>query len=216
MLFYQDIFLSINGESRSTGLPTTFVRLWGCPVKCSYCDQPQPRSERKRISVERLVETVRKLKCPRVCITGGEPLIQNETIVVVYDLVGMGYEVSIETSGCVPIEPDHYTRSFRYVMDIKCPSSGVSHANVLENLKILHEKDEVKVVIKNREDYDYFLDVWRKHPTRASILISPVTKKSLRYGYKPMIGKDLIDWVLQDKCWNVRVGYQLHKVMGVM
>ena len=215
MLFYQEIFLSVNGESASAGLPTTFVRLWGCPFRCAYCDQPQPKSQKKRISVERLVETVRSMKCPRVCITGGEPLVQDETYSVIYELVGLGFEVSVETSGCVPIEPAPYNRSFRYVMDIKCPSSGVSDRNVLGNLALLQATDEVKVVVRDREDYDYFINVWRKHPTRAKVTVCPVMKKSLRYGHKPTVSKDLIDWLLQDRCWDVRVGYQLHKVMGV-
>jgi len=124
-LLYDEIFLSVNGESKSMGLPTTFVRLWGCPVGCSYCDQPQPKERRKKISVGRLIKKVEDLKCKRVCITGGEPLIHEEIYPVIYELVVGGYEVSVETSGCVPIEPDSYNRSFRYVMDVKCPSSGV-------------------------------------------------------------------------------------------
>ena len=215
MLFYQEIFLSVNGESTSAGLPTTFVRLWGCPLKCTYCDQPQPKSQKKRISVERLVEKIKSFKCPRVCITGGEPLVQDETYIVIYELLNLGFEVSVETNGCVPIEPVLYNRSFKYVMDIKCPSSGVSDQNVLENLKLLQSKDEVKVVVQDQKDYEYFISVWKKYPTRANITITPVIKKSLRYGYKPTVSKDLIDWLLQDRCWDVRVGYQLHKVMGV-
>lgn len=215
MLFYQEVFLSVNGESSSAGLPTIFVRLWGCPLRCAYCDQPQPKSSKKRVSVERLVDLVRAMKCPRVCVTGGEPLAQEETYSFIYELLTLDFEVSVETSGCVPIEPVGYRRSFRYVMDLKCPSSGVSDRNVLGNLALLQAGDEVKVVVQDRGDYDYFARVIKSHPTRAAVIVAPVVKRSVRYGHRPAVGSELVDWLLADRRWNVRVGYQLHKAMGV-
>ena len=212
MLFYQEIFESIQGESSDSGLPCIFIRLYGCPVGCSYCDQPQKADQKKRISVENIVNKVLKFKgVKNICITGGEPLIYKEVLPLTWELLNMGYKVSIETSGCVPIEHYEYQRSYKYVMDIKCPSSGVSHKNVYENLLHLHFKDEVKYVIANREDYEFMKTVLKKYPTSASILVSHMFDKN----QKAVIGKELVEWILEDRL-NVRVQIQLHKILGVL
>ena len=211
MLYYEEVFLSIQGESSDSGLPCIFIRLYGCPVGCSYCDQPQKPEQRKRISIENIINQVNKFKgVKNVCITGGEPLIYQETIPIAWELMHLGYKVSIETSGCVPIEDLGYRRSYKYVMDIKCPSSGVSEKNLFENLLHLQSNDEVKFVIADREDYEYMKMVLKKYPTQASILVSPMFDKN----QKAVIGKDLIEWILEDKL-NVRVQIQLHKILGV-
>lgn len=211
MLFYQSIFKSIQGESKDSGLPCTFVRLWGCPIGCSYCDQYQPLEDKKRISVGNIVEKIKRLHCNYVCITGGEPLIYDETIVLVYELLSLGYKVSIETSGCIPIDKDNYNRTFRYVMDIKCPSSGVSEKNIYDNLVNLQNKDEVKFVIKDKEDYNFMKRVLKKYPTSAKILVSPMFDEN----EKPVIGKELVEWILKDEL-DVRVQIQLHKILNVL
>lgn len=210
MLFYQEIFKSIQGESRDSGLPCTFIRLYGCPIGCSYCDQPQEPKDRKRISIGNIISKVNKLDAEYICITGGEPLIYEDTMALVYELLSLGYKVSIETSGCVPIEDCGYSRSYRYVMDIKCPSSGVSHKNKYDNLLLLQKNDEVKYVIANREDYDFMKKVMKKYPTSASVLVSPMFTKD---GKISEDCKDLVDWVLKDKL-NVRVQVQLHKILN--
>ena len=211
MIYYDEIFCSIQGESSDSGLPCIFIRLYGCPVGCSYCDQPQTPDQRKRISIENIISKVSKFKGVKyVCITGGEPLIYKETLALTWELMHMGYRVSIETSGCVPIEDLGYKRSFKYVMDIKCPSSGVSEKNIFENLLHLQTNDEVKFVIANREDYDYMKKVLNKYPTSASILVSPMFDKD----QKAVIGNELVDWIIEDRL-NVRVQIQLHKIIGV-
>lgn len=211
MLFYDEIFCSIQGESSDSGLPCVFVRLYGCPVGCSYCDQPQTIDQKKRISVGSIVDKIIKYKgVKNVCITGGEPLIYKEVLPLAWELLSMDYKVSIETSGCVPIQDLGYRRSFKYVMDIKCPSSGVSEKNVFDNLILLQFNDEVKFVIANREDYEYMKMVLKKYPTSASILVSPMFDKN----QKAVIGNELVNWILEDKL-NVRVQIQLHKVIGV-
>ena len=130
---------------------------------------------------------------------------------LILELTGLGYKVSVETNGCVPIDPDPYNRSFKYVMDIKCPSSGVSHKNIFENLMNLQSNDEVKFVIADRKDYDYMKRVLRAYPTMAKILVSPCFTPDL----KPMIGNELADWLLADKLYHVRVQIQMHKFLGV-
>lgn len=211
MLYLDDIFVSIQGESTDAGLPCVFVRLFGCNVKCSYCDQPQMACNRKRVSVENLVNMVRKYKIPYVCITGGEPLIQEDVYPVIYELLNENYKVSIETNGCVPIEPCGYLRSYKYIMDVKCPSSGVSHKNVLSNLANLLAHDEVKFVIANEEDYKYAKRVLRSYPTIAKVLFSPMFDEK----GNPMIGQQLVDWLIKDRFYYARVQIQMHKCLGV-
>lgn len=211
MMYYQEVFCSIQGESSDSGLPCIFIRLYGCPIGCSYCDQPQSPDQKKRVSVENIINKVLKFKGVKyVCITGGEPLIYKEVIPLTWELMHMGYKVSIETSGCVPIEDLGYRRSFKYVMDIKCPSSGVSEKNLFDNLLHLQTNDEVKFVISNREDYDYMKKVLNKYPTQASILVSPMFDEN----QKAVIGNELVDWIIEDRL-NVRVQIQLHKIIGV-
>lgn len=211
MLYLDDIFVSIQGESTDAGLPCVFVRLFGCNVKCSYCDQPQKACNRKRVSVGNLINMIRRYKIPYVCITGGEPLIQEDVYPVIYELLNENYKVSIETNGCVPIEPSGYLRSYKYIMDVKCPSSGVSHKNVLSNLANLLAHDEVKFVIANEEDYKYAKRILRSYPTIAKVLFSPMFDKE----GNPMIGQQLVDWLIKDKFYYARVQIQMHKCLGV-
>lgn len=211
MLKVHEIFATIQGEGYDTGLPTTFVRLWGCNVHCSFCDQPQTKQNLRRMAVGRVADEVRKIRLPNVCITGGEPLMQDEVYSLIYELVSLGYNVSIETNGTIDI-PEVKRRSFKYVMDVKCPSSGVQDKNKFSNLEKLLPKDEVKFVIANREDYDYMKEVMRKYPTVAKILISPVF--DVKSG-KQTIGQELCKWVIEDKL-NAKVQIQMHKVLGVL
>lgn len=213
MLYYDEIFASIQGESTETGYPCVFVRLYGCPVGCVYCDQPQKPSDRHKASIGTIVEKVRKFKgIDRVCITGGEPMIYDDLMALVYELQTLDYKVSIETSGCFAIEKEDYNRSFRYIMDVKCPSSGVVHKNVYENLVKLSPKDDVVFVIADRADYDFMRQTLKHYPTSAHILLSPLFNKE----GKAVIGYDLVDWMLKDHLTNVRVQIQLHKILGVM
>lgn len=211
MIYLDDIFVSIQGESTDSGLPCVFVRLFGCNVHCSYCDQPQKACNRKRVSVGNLVQMIKKYRIPYVCITGGEPLIQEEIYAVIYELVGDDYKVSIETNGCVPIEPCLYNRSYKYIMDVKCPSSGVSDKNILENLGNLMPHDEVKFVIADEQDYKFAKRILRSYPTSAKILFSPMFDKK----GKPVISQELVDWMIKDKFYGVRVQIQIHKILNV-
>lgn len=213
LLYYDEVFLSIQGESTDAGLPCVFIRMFGCNVGCSFCDQPQTPNMRKRISIANLVSKALSYKIPYVCITGGEPLMQwNGIYPVVLELLCNNYKVAIETSGCYPIEFDPYNRSFKYIMDIKCPSSGVSEKNIYANLMALRSNDEVKFVISDRKDYDFAKKIMVSYPTSANILFSPCFDKNL----KPVIGKELVQWLLEDGLSRVRVQIQLHKILGVL
>ena len=129
-----EIFSSLNGEGKYTGHPTTFIRLSGCPFNCSYCDTLYAKNSGKKMSIDKIMTEVNKLGNKYVCITGGEPLVQNDTMSLVYELLSFSYIVSIETNGLVEIEEDGYARTFNYTMDIKCPSSRVSDSNDYANL----------------------------------------------------------------------------------
>lgn len=215
MLFVDDIFESVQGESLDSGLPCLFIRLWGCNIGCAYCDTPQSAEHKTRTSVGKLMDKIHKSHLKRVCITGGEPLLQPEVYPLIYELVSEDYKVSIETSGCIPIEPDNYRRSFRYIMDVKCPSSGVSDKNVLTNLGVLSVKDEVKFVIGDRKDYEYAHRIIRTYPTCAKILFSPLVVQDGNGEWKCAVSRDLVKWIMEDKLTNVRVQIQMHKYLGV-
>lgn len=218
ILNYHEVFLSIQGESTGAGLPCVFVRLYGCNVHCSFCDQPQSKYDRKRISVEHLVQKVVSYGCKNVCITGGEPMIQSDGVYqLALELISdYGCKVAIETNGCVPIPDLYYPKDLKFVMDIKCPSSEVSDKNIYENLMLLRTFDEVKFVISDREDYDFMKKVLKTYPTAAKILVSPVFKYRKGEWFSPIsISRELVKWLLADKMYNVRVQVQMHKVLNV-
>lgn len=210
-MYLDEVFLSIQGESTDTGLPCIFVRLYGCPIGCVYCDQPQTLSNKHKASIETIMNRVKKYRgVKRVCITGGEPLIyKNDLMPLVWELQYEGYKVSIETSGCLPIE-DFLRRDWKYIMDVKCPSSGVVEKNIYENLLKLHSKDEVVFVIADKKDYEFMKSVLQKYPTQAHILLSPMFNKE----GKNVIGKELVGWLLYDRL-DYRIQIQLHKILGV-
>lgn len=209
-MYVQEIFTSINGETTRSGEPTTFIRLYGCNVKCLYCDQPQSLKDKKKMSVKKVVEEVRRRMVKNVCITGGEPLIQDEVYQVAYELVDYGYDVIIETNGTIHLD-DFSRRKYHYIMDVKTPSSGVSSKNKYSNLGLLLPSDEVKFVIANKEDYEFMKRTLEKYPTYAKVLVSPMFDKDL----KPTIGKELVEWILADKL-NVKVQLQIHKIIEVL
>lgn len=212
MFYLDEVFLSIQGESTDTGLPCIFVRLYGCPIGCVYCDQPQTLENKHKASIGTIVDRVKKYKgVKRVCITGGEPLIYTEDLMpLVWELQYEDYQVSIETSGCLPLPDWGSRRDWKYIMDVKCPSSGVIKKNIYENLLRLHTKDEVVFVIADRNDYDFMKDILKKFPTQAHILLSPMFNKE----NKNVIGKELVEWLLEDRL-DYRIQIQLHKILEV-
>ena len=215
MIYVHEVFRTIQGEGCDMGEPVTFIRLYGCNLKCEYCDQPQTKKDRNKTSVTKIIDKVKKLSLSgNVCITGGEPLLQDEVYPLIYELSALGYKVSIETNGSIAIpEYEEKHRAYKYIMDIKCPSSGESEHNKFSNLEILQSKDEVKFVIGNRQDYEYAKKVIKEYPTRAKLLFSPMFDK---YG-KTHIGQRLCKWLLEDEVnfGNYRVQIQLHKIIGV-
>lgn len=202
-----EIFSSLNGEGKYTGYPTTFIRLSGCPFNCKYCDTKYAKADGKKMSIDRIMCEVSKLGNKHICITGGEPLMQNDVLSLVYELLSFSYVVSIETSGLVEIEEDNYARTFNYTMDVKCPCSGVEGLNKFDNLKKLKSYDEVKFVVKDERDLEFVIDTLKKYPTKAQIILSPLDND--------LSTCDLISQYLISKKINGRIGLQLHKILNI-
>ena len=204
MLKVNEIFYSIQGESTFAGLPCVFVRLTGCPLRCSWCDTEYAFHEGRPMSVEEVVREVERHGCKRVEVTGGEPLVQPEAAPLMRALLDRGYEVLLETGGSEPIEsvPDGVVR----VLDVKCPGSGESERNRWKNLASLRAADQVKFVIRDRTDYLWARDRIREHGLigRCAVLLSPV--------HGVLEAADLSGWILEDRL-DVRVQIQLHKLL---
>lgn len=207
-MLISEIFTSLQGEAKHTGRVTTFVRLGGCPFKCVYCDQKESRRGGTQMDIDEVMMEVHRRKNKYVCITGGEPLMQYDDVLpLIYELNQFGYIVTIETSGLIPIPIDNYRRSHSFVMDVKCPCSGMEHKNFYENLSRLHAQDEVKFVIRNRADIDFTIETLKKYPTKASIIYSPVDND--------VEASKLIQRALIKKEIKGRIGLQIHKILRI-
>jgi 7-carboxy-7-deazaguanine synthase len=204
---------TLSGEGKFTGYPTTLIRLYGCNLLCDYCDaiQPEETNTRKYImSIGKIVDMINKIGNKYVLITGGEPLLQKATLPLVYELNSLDYQVWIETNGSIPIEKDGYRRKWFYTMDIKTPSSGMAHKNVLSNIKNLLSVDEIKFVISDYSDYMFACSILKQYYTAASVIFSPVFDDKNKHN-----AKELAEWIIGDRLTNVRLGMQIHKIIGV-
>ena len=204
VLNVNEIFYSIQGESSYAGRPCVFIRLTGCNLRCSYCDTRYAYYQGEKLDIHRIVEKVASYKCPLVEVTGGEPLLQRETPYLIHQLLIDGYEVLLETNGSQDISTVE-KRCVR-ILDIKCPSSGESEKNDLENLKRLSDKDELKFVIGNLEDYEYAKEILKL------LELSPSGVFSVHFSpsFGKMDPKKLANWILADRL-DVRLHLQLHK-----
>lgn len=197
-----EMFFSLQGEARTVGWPTVFVRLTGCPLRCGYCDSEYAFHGGEYHELDAILAKVAEWSPRYVCVTGGEPLAQKGCIELLKALCDAGYEVSLETSGALDIS-DVDPRVSR-VVDIKTPGSGEVGKNRWANLPLLTAHDQVKFVLCDRKDYDWarlVLDQHQLHKT-CDVLFSPVFGK-ISY-------RDLAEWILADRL-PVRMQLQLHK-----
>ena len=199
-----EIFYSLQGESSFVGLPTVFIRLTGCPLRCGYCDTAYAFTGGEWMQLTDILQQVKQYNATTVCVTGGEPLAQRGCGDLLRQLCDAGYQVSLETSGSIDIS--QVDPRVSRIMDIKTPGSGEESKNKYENIQYLTQKDEVKFVLCNREDYDWSKDIIKQYQLldKSQVLFSPVHD-----GVPPT---DLADWVISDRL-NVRFQFQLHKFL---
>lgn len=200
-----EIFYSLQGEARTAGLPTVFVRLTGCPLRCQYCDSEYAFFGGERWALADILDKVASYKPRHVCVTGGEPLAQPNCLPLLTSLCDAGYDVSLETSGAMPVGAVDPRVS--RVVDLKTPGSGESGRNLYENMALLTQRDQVKFVICDRQDYEWArlkVDELRLAERAGEVLFSP------SFGQIPP--RDLADWIVEDNL-PVRYQLQLHKLL---
>jgi len=200
-----EIFYSLQGESRTVGMPTVFVRLTGCPLRCQYCDSEYAFFGGERMSLDEICEKVASYQPRFVCVTGGEPLAQRPCSELLTALCDQGYEVSLETSGALSLEG--IDPRVVKVMDLKTPDSGEVERNLYENIALLDSKDQVKFVICSRQDYD-----WARFKLSEYALADKVGEVLFSPSYGQIDLKELANWIVEDNL-PVRFQFQLHKLL---
>ncbi|WP_456388683.1 radical SAM protein [Desulfolithobacter sp.] len=204
-LVVNEIFYSIQGESTYAGLPCIFVRLTGCNLRCTYCDTRYAFDQGRTMTLVQIEHQISQHRCSLVEITGGEPLLQEQTPELVRRLLNRGYRVLLETNGSQDIS--RVDSRCRRIMDLKCPSSSEVEQNILENLHHLTPVDEIKFVLGDRHDYEWTREIIqqvRSLKLKNTILLSTVTEK--------LDHATLARWILEDSL-EVRLQVQLHKII---
>ena len=199
-----EVFLSLQGESSRVGLPSVFVRLTGCPLRCQYCDTAYAFQGGQWRSVSQLVDEVAAFGVRHVCVTGGEPLAQKNCLPLLTALCDAGHSVSLETSGAIDIAGVDARVS--RIVDVKTPDSGELAKNRWENFALLTPQDEIKFVVCSRADYDWAKGVLDQYqlPARVPVLFSP--------SHQQVDPRTLADWIVEDRL-PVRMQVQLHKLL---
>jgi 7-carboxy-7-deazaguanine synthase len=199
-----EMYVSVQGESSHAGRPCVFVRLTGCNLRCRWCDSAYTFTGGTHREIDDVVEQVQQYGVKLVEITGGEPLAQKSAIDLMARLVSLGHEVLLETSGSISV--DTVPKEVKIIMDLKAPDSGECEQNLWENVTLLKAKDEIKIVLASRQDYEWARSVVgeRKLADRCTVLLSPV--------WGELSPDQLVSWILEDKL-DVRFQMQMHKVI---
>jgi 7-carboxy-7-deazaguanine synthase len=198
-----EIFYSIQGESSRIGMPTVFVRLTGCPMRCSYCDTAYAFHDGQQKEIEEIIQEIKKFDTNYVTVTGGEPLAQKNCIDLMNQLCELGYQVSLETGGALDIKDVH--SKVKIILDVKTPKSNEDKNNFWPNLSNIRTNDEIKFVIQDYEDFSWSMDIIEKYQLNQNqILFSPV--------YNVLANEQLAEWILKHQL-NVRLQLQLHKIL---
>lgn len=209
-----EIFYSLQGEALASGLPTIFIRLTGCPLRCTYCDTTYSFTGGERWSLDDIISHIAQYPCQRVCVTGGEPLAQPNAIALMQRLLSLGYEISLETAGALSVA--EVPAAVSKVMDLKTPSSGEVDKNLWENLDYLSAHDQIKIVIADRVDYDWAVKMLRKYQLDqivGTVWFSPMFDvHDAQSGEVPNMAVKLAEWILADGL-PVRFQLQLHKII---
>ena len=198
-----EIFYSIQGEGKWTGRPNIFIRTTGCNLRCSFCDTKYAYDNGTEISIEDIVKSVNNYLCTYVCITGGEPLLQDEIGKLIDLLLKKGYNICLETNGSISVTPFSSKKSLMISLDIKCPSSNMHEKMDFDNMSLLDENDQLKFVIKDKNDYNYAKDLVKKYEPKCSIFFQPAWRTD---------STSLAEWILNDRL-DVKLGLQIHKIL---
>lgn len=207
-----EIFYSLQGEGLTSGLPTIFIRLTGCPLRCVYCDTVYSFTGGERFGLDEIISHIAQYPCKRVCITGGEPLAQPNAIALMDRLLAQGYEISLETSGALSVAKVPVAVS--KVMDLKTPSSGEVDKNMWENLQFLTMHDQLKIVIADHADYEWAVEklhTYQLDKKVGTVWFSPMFDIH-NSADVPSIATDLAEWILADGL-SARLQLQLHKII---
>ena len=186
-----------------TGLPNIFVRSTGCNLRCSYCDTKYAYQDGKEMNIKEIVKQISKYNCKYICITGGEPLLQNETEDLINVLLKKSYKICLETNGSISIKKLTNKKSLMISLDIKCPSSNMHDKTLLKNISNLRKDDQLKFVIRYKNDYNYAKKIVNKFKPDCTVFFQPVWRTNI---------KDLANWIIHDGL-NVKLGLQLHKLI---
>ena len=200
-----EIFYSLQGEARTVGLPTVFVRLTGCPLRCLYCDTEYAFSGGELFSIDEIADRVAAYDPRYVTVTGGEPLAQKTCLPLLTRLCDAGYEVSLETGGALSVAG--VDERVVKVLDLKTPASGEVARNDYDNVPLLTARDQVKFVVCDRADYEWArfkLDEYQLAQRVSDVLFSP--------SHGQLSGRELAEWILADNL-PVRLQLQLHKLL---
>jgi len=198
-----EMFYSLQGEGALTGLPTVFIRTTGCNLRCTYCDTTYAYEEGTDLTLNQILRIIESYHCSSVCITGGEPLLQKDFTALLSALQRKQYTLCIETNGSKSIKHLCGKKNVLISLDIKCPSSGMQEQMSFRNIKLLSKTDQLKFIIKRKEDYEYAKRIITTYQPRCMIFLQPV------WGTNP---RRLAAWILHDKL-PVRLSLQLHKML---
>ena len=208
-----EIFYSLQGEALTAGLPTIFIRLTGCPLRCVYCDTEYAFVGGERMALEDILASCQAFNCKRICLTGGEPLAQPNAIALMQLLLANGYEISLETAGALSVAD--VPAAVSKVMDIKTPSSGEADKNLWQNIDYLTSHDQLKFVIMNRADYAWAKQILAQYQLDkkvSTVWFSPMFNVEERQADVPTLATELAEWILADAL-PVRFQRQLHKII---
>ena len=198
-----EIFYSIQGESSRIGRPTVFVRLTGCPMRCTYCDTAYAFHDGQQQEIDEIIQEIQKFDTNYVTVTGGEPLAQKNCIELMNQLCALGYQVSLETGGGLDIKDVNL--QVKIILDVKTPKSNEDKNNFWPNLANIKTTDEIKFVIQDYDDFSWSIDIIKEYQlNQRQILFSPV--------YKVLASEQLAEWILKHQL-NVRLQLQLHKIL---
>jgi len=198
-----EIFYSLQGEGKWAGLPNIFIRVTGCNLRCSYCDTKYAYYDGKEMNIKEILNHIKKYKCQYVCLTGGEPLLQKDILDLINAILKKKYFIAIETNGSISIENLRKYKSLLISLDIKCPSSKMYKKSNLNNINLLKKDDQIKFVIKNKDDYLYAKNIISDYKPICDVFFQPV------WGENP---KKIAEWIIKDRL-NVKMGLQLHKII---